>query len=86
MTTRSDDEALRARIRARLASGALPRALPTFPRVDPDAHATLIIRPGRGACVACGEADADVTYRYPDRDIALHRRCDEIWNEERQLL
>jgi hypothetical protein len=81
-----DDAELRTRIRALLASGALPGGLPDFPRVDPGAHATLIIRPGRGACAACGEADADVTYRYSDRDIALHRRCDEIWNEERQLL
>jgi hypothetical protein len=81
-----DDEALRARIRARLASGALPRSLPVFPRADDAGHATLIIRPGKGPCAACGEPDADVTYRYPGGDIALHRRCDEIWNEERQLL
>jgi hypothetical protein len=81
-----EEAQLRSRIRARLASGALPRDLPDFPRMVPGAHATLIIRPGQGACAACGEADADVTYRYPDRDVAFHRRCDEIWSEERQLL
>ena len=79
-------EELRQRIRARLQNGALPRDLPDFPETRPAATATMLIRPGRGqACSACDGPDADVTYRYPDRDISFHLRCDEIWGEERQL-
>jgi hypothetical protein len=78
----SDDE-LRLLIRARLASGALPREWPEFASAG---GATMLIRPGRGqACAGCDGEAADVTYRYPDRDISFHRRCDEIWGEERQL-
>jgi hypothetical protein len=32
----------------------------------------------------CDEGDADFSYSYPDRDLALHRGCDELWNEERR--
>jgi hypothetical protein len=76
------DEALRQRIRARLTAGALPRDLPPFGQ---RAASTVRVKPTRGqACAACDEGDADVSYRYPDRDLPLHRGCDELWNEERR--
>ncbi|HEV8676467.1 MAG TPA: hypothetical protein VGX21_20720 [Methylomirabilota bacterium] len=86
--TVTDDE-IRILVRARLKTGALPRDLPAFgpTRSTEDRATTMIIRPGRGqSCAACDGPDADVTYRYPDRDVSFHLRCDAIWGEERQLL
>jgi len=77
------DEEIRLRIRARLQAGTLPRDLPPFGR---GATPTMVIKPGRGQrCAACDGDDADFSYGYPGRDLPLHRRCDELWNEERQL-
>ncbi len=77
------------RVQARLKVGALPRGLPTFAptrSAEEERAATMIIRPGRGQrCAACDGEDADVTYRYPDRDVSFHVRCEAIWGEERQL-
>lgn len=76
------DEEIRLRIRARLRSGALPRELPMFGRAD---TSTMIVKPGRGQrCAACDDGEADFSYGYPTRELPLHRRCDELWNEERQ--
>ncbi len=77
------DEEIRLRIRARLTAGTLPRDLPPFGH---GAASTMLIKPGRGQrCAACDEADADFSYSYPGRDLPLHRRCDQLWNEERQF-
>lgn len=77
------EETIRRRIRARLTAGTLPRDLPPF---GSGAASTMLIKLGQGQpCAACGEGDADFSYSYPDRDLPLHRRCDELWNEERQL-
>ena len=83
----TDDE-IRERVRTGLRTGTLPRDLPGFGPTDrpEDRPATMIIRPGRGQpCAACGGPEADVTYRYADRDVSFHLRCDAIWGEERQF-
>lgn len=80
---------LRARIRELLRSGELPRVLPAAQQVPPGSpFRTAQIQVGRvsgAACLACGDADPQITYTYPDgRVVRLHPACDAVWQQERE--
>jgi hypothetical protein len=82
---------LRARIRVLLQSGDLPRTLPVAQKVAPGSPGRIAqIQVGRvadAACPACGDADPQVTYSYPDgRVVRLHAACDAVWQQERERL
>jgi hypothetical protein len=77
-----DEQAIRANIRALMASGTLPR----------DPHTRLAsIRIGAALaseqCTACQEAGPHVSYTFHDGRAAvhLHAACDALWREERPL-
>lgn len=80
---------IRAKIKERLKTGALPRYSPPLTRIGggeaqaPTPAITIGPAPGR-PCSACDRVGADIKYSYPDRDIAFHQECDTIWQEERQ--
>ncbi len=79
---------LRERMRELLASGQMPRELPTAVRVEggeqvSEARIQVGVQPAEH-CFLCGEAGPEVSYTYPyGRVIRLHARCNVIWHEER---
>ncbi len=79
---------LRERMRELLASGQMPRELPTAVRLEGRAPVSepriqVGVQPAEH-CFLCGEAGTEVSYTYPDgRVIRLHARCNVIWHEER---
>jgi hypothetical protein len=76
-----DEQDIRARLRALMASGALP--------ADPYARlASLGIGPtlANEQCAACQEAGPHVSYTFRDgKALHLHAACDAWWREERPL-
>jgi len=84
------EEELRERAREKLASGALPKTLPSPERLGLDQPIPRMkIGAGGGICALCeaaiGEADTWCEYSYPDgRVTRYHDGCDTIWDEERQ--
>jgi hypothetical protein len=74
-----EEQALRPKIRALMASGALP--------TNPYAGMTLMVAghhalPGE-QCAVCEEAGPHVSYTYRDRDVLrLHTSCDALWRGE----
>jgi hypothetical protein len=85
-----DETELRERMRELLASGRIPRELPTASRdaergqVEPRVHVGL---QAAEHCVLCGEAGPEVSYTYPSgRVIRLHAQCNVLWHEERSRL
>ncbi len=71
-----------------LASGQMPRELPTAVRLEGgkqvgEARIQVGVQPAEH-CFLCGEAGPHVSYTYPHgRVIRLHERCNVIWHEER---
>ena len=76
-----DEQAIRANIRALVASGTLP--------TDPYARSASVgIGPAlpNELCVACREAGPHVSYTFRDgKAVHLHAVCDALWREERPL-
>lgn len=74
-----DDSMLRRRIREKLAAGRLPRKPPV------KVWAGTATRKTCAACdVAIEESDIEIEVEArPDETIYLHRRCHEVWSEER---
>jgi hypothetical protein len=86
------EEELRERARAKLASDALPKNLPSPERLDTDQPIPhMKIGTGDGICALCeaviGPADTRCEYSYPGgKVIRFHEDCETIWDEERRGL
>lgn len=85
-----EQEAIRQKIRERLAAGTLPRGVPPLIGgpglpVTPQAHIMAEAAIGLARCSGCDDAGARVTYRYADGTIIrFHGRCHRLWEEECQ--
>lgn len=73
--------ALRATIRALIASGALPSEPPVIQRSGHDPAWARAEDP----CTICGEPAPSVSYFWPGgRVVRLHAACDALWKQERE--
>lgn len=81
---------IRAKIRERLKTGALPRhhppaallksgEVPQQPHIQVGLVTTY-------PCSACDGEQPHITYKYPDGEIRFHQECERIWDEERERL
>jgi hypothetical protein len=83
-----NEEALRTKL-GRFFGQGFPRELPRRIPATLAGNETIEIDGGRGRpCTLCEEiipenATGSVEYRYPSGTIRFHRRCEEIWHEER---
>ena len=82
-----DEVERRERMRELLASGRMPRELPTASRPTESGQVEPRVQVGLQAaehCFLCGEAGPEVSYTYPSgRVIRLHAPCNVLWHEER---
>lgn len=75
-------------IRQRIATGLLPRIVPsvtTVPGRSASATGHINVDSAIGAvkCAACDTRGAQVAYRFPDgRIVRLHAECHRIWQDE----
>jgi hypothetical protein len=83
------DADLRAKIRALMDSGILPRDLPRMEKLAP-AHGArptqvLIGEQPQERCTACEEPGPQVSYTYAGGSVIvrLHAACDALWQQER---
>jgi hypothetical protein len=75
---------IRQMVRRRLQSGDLPDHVPPAALLQPGERMPIGMEAGGGRrCSACGGEQADLMYRYPDREVAFHDTCQRIWAEER---
>jgi hypothetical protein len=83
-----DDEAIRKQVRQRLKDNRLPRhglvAAPLKPGSERPSPDISVGSRYSDPCAACDETDTQIKYEYPTGPVAFHRRCDEIWREERE--
>jgi hypothetical protein len=80
-------DGIRQEIRRRLEKGALPRNLPAVQRLQAGEPLSIVMGGGSGRrCSACDAERADVTYFYPDREVAFHDTCLRIWKQERMRM
>jgi hypothetical protein len=83
----SAEEALRAKTRNALRTGILPSDEPPARALRPGEPIPIVMGPGQGRdCALCGEPRADMAFHYPDRTVAFHTSCHDIWREERERL
>ena len=80
------EEAIRAKIRERLITGTLPRAMVVRRTVKGEVieHPDIQVGIVRGyPCAGCDGPDPDITYRKGDVGLRFHTECARIWEEER---
>ena len=85
------DEEIRSKVRERLKTGVLPRNRPMPVKLGSgqaiQESQNMQVGLVRGhQCSACDADDPYVTYRYPDKEIKFHEKCEQIWNEECEKL
>jgi hypothetical protein len=72
---------LRAKIRALMASGALPSEPPV---ISGTGDVGAVKNPLPAACSVCGERDPQITLLYlAGLVVRLHAACDALWQQER---
>jgi len=78
---------IREEIRRRLENGVLPRNVPAVQRLQAGEPIPIVVGGGKGRrCSACDAERADMTYFYPDREVAFHDTCLRIWKQERERM
>ena len=80
------EENIRAKIRERLATGTLPRAMVVRRTVKGEVieHPDIQVGIVRGyPCAGCDGPDPEITYRKGDVGLRFHTECARIWEEER---
>jgi len=79
---------LRAKIRALMTSGGLPRVLPAAEKIVPGQgpRVTRIVvgQPPQERCLACEDPGPQVSYAYTaGKVVRLHAACEALWQQER---
>jgi hypothetical protein len=75
-------------IRHRMATGLLPRIMPSLTTAlgrpaSPTGHIYVDSAIGAVTCAACDTRGAQVAYRFPDgRIVRFHGRCHRMWEDE----
>ncbi len=84
------DEELVRRLHDGFRTGAIPRSVPTALVGKLKSRETIVVNGGRGQpCSACTERigaseEGSIEYRYPLATVHFHRRCQELWDVERE--
>ena len=80
-------EEIRARIRAKVKAGTLPRDLMLARKVKPGEvvrESDIVVGLVRGyPCAGCDELDPQISFKIGDVMIRFHAECRRIWDEER---
>jgi hypothetical protein len=75
---------LRAKIRALMASGDLPKEPPSIERRGSREARVLYAIPSSEPCTVCGELGSPVVLFYIDGLVVrLHTACEALWQQER---
>jgi hypothetical protein len=79
------DAEIRSKVIERLKDGKLPRQLPMqLPQKSGQLGDLGSVTLGGKQCSACAGSDPHHTYTGPSGEkISFHKRCEQIWNEER---
>jgi hypothetical protein len=81
-----NEKEIRSRVQKALADAVLPRDLPKLKvPPKPGENRQLLMEAGgalNDRCVVCEEIATQIRYNLPDKPVAFHQVCHDIWKEE----